>query len=342
METVRKTDGPELPEDEIKGLWDRIVKINKGRPRRRFSLVAAAASVAAAIALLLLLDIGGRGDKGVDYQAMMESARILRERSDNIQLVLSAQERYLLEGKESEIEYDNANVRINSGTIAPLNSDGVRELPYNTLVVPAGKRARLALADGTKLWVNSESTVIYPTRFDGGNREIFVEGEAYLDVFRQELLPFVVKTGRVDVRVLGTRFNVLSHGDESFTEVVLVSGRVEVTAGGGDSAILAPDDLYRYDAATGESSVTKTDVTDHVAWKDGYYPFNSQPMDMILRKIARYYGMEIIWDDNVSALTCSGKLDLKDDPAEVFSLLAEAAPIVIHQKNGKYLVKVKP
>ena len=336
-----RVDGPELREEEKTELWSRIERVNnRGRLRRRSSLIAAVSSAAAVVALLLLLNLSR--DKGADYTAMMESALQHQDTSGNVQLILSDNKSFNVEGKESKIEYEaTGGIRINSVKIA--SAEGASRKPvYGTLIVPKGKRSSLTLADGTKIWVNSDSKVIYPTKFEGTDREIFVEGEVYLDVFHNELMPFTVKTGHLDVRVLGTQFNVLSLAGESYSEVVLIDGQVEVKAGDNPYEILVPGELYRYDTSTETGSVSKVEVADHVAWKDGYYPFGSQPLDVVLGKIARYYGLQIEWDENVSRLTCSGKLDLREGPAEVLSFLEEAAPITIREKDGTYFVKVKP
>jgi len=341
----RNSHLPDLPPEEERELWENITLVNKRVRQRKRTLFTAISAAAAVVALLFVLNIRSGQEpvgKQTDYLSLIESAQLLTEDSGDIQLVMSDKKKYNLEGKELEIEYEEeGDIRINSEKITLENVEN--QVPvFNTLIVPAGKRSNLILADGTKVWVNSGSKVVYPARFEGGTREIFIEGEAYLDVSRNEELPFIVKTRQLDIKVLGTQFNVLSLADELTMEVVLVSGQVEVKTKDSADKILAPHELFKYDISTGETSITTVDITDHIAWKDGYYPFTSQPMDVLLKKIARYYGIQISWDKKVSALSCSGKLDLRNDPAEVFSLLKEAAPITIEERNGEYLVKVKP
>ncbi|MDR0431261.1 MAG: FecR domain-containing protein [Tannerellaceae bacterium] len=346
LQTIRrKAHQPHLSPSEKKELWERIHRVNKTYTYRRMVYFTLAVSVAAAIALLFILRFTPKEEETVDYLVLIESAQQLQDHSGNIQLVLSNKQQFHLEGKESAIEYEEeGSIRVNSEKIA-LKEGAEQMLVHNTLIVPVGKRTFLTLSDGTKMWVNSDSRIIYPNRFTGNTREIFIEGEAFLDVARNNKTPFIVKTHELTIKVLGTRFNIISFPDEPTTEVVLVNGQVEVKAKESSEATsktLFPDDLYRYNNATGEIRVTKTDVTDYIAWRDGYYLYKSQPLDIVLKKIARYYGIQIKWDAKVSGLLCSGKLDLLDDPAEMFTLLRKAAPIIVEERNGEYLVKVKP
>lgn len=337
-------DKPEFTDSEKEELWIRIDRFNRGFRRRKVSFFAAIASVAAAVALLFVLNPSWYSEervKEIDYYALMESARQAGDTREDVGLILAGKTIYRLEGDSSEVEFGKGEgVRVNSVQVVQVDDEKTRRSAYNALFVPAGKRSTLTLSDGTKISVNSGSTVIFPTRFGDAKREIFVEGEAYFDVFRNDCLPFVVKTGKVDINVLGTQFNVMSLADDPTLEVVLVSGRVEVAGRNSCPAVLAPEEMYRYDVSTGEGSVSRVDVADHVAWIDGYYPFKSQSLDVVLTKIARYYGLDMEWSEKVSELTLSGKLDLRDDPAEVLSLLARAAPITVIERDGKYIIFV--
>lgn len=184
--------------------------------------------------------------------------------------------------------------------------------------------------------------MIYPTKFADNKREIFVEGEIYLDVVHDDDKPFIVKTKTMEVRDLGTQFNVTAYENGTSTDVVLVEGEVEVNIKGRKKSTLVPSQLLRYDYSNDKTYIQRVNTEDYVAWKDGYYSFKHQKMDVVLEKLCKYYGIKINWDDKVSQLTCSGKLDLKDDLDRVFQVLEQAAPIEIKQTNEYINIIVKP
>ena len=111
------------------------------------------------------------------------------------------------------------------------------------MIIPKGKRTRLTLADGTHLWANSGTRVVYPSHFEKNHREIYVEGEVYLDVFRNEDAPFIVRTKDFQIQVLGTSFNVSAYPSEGVSSVVLVEGSVNVKNQQKEQVKLAPGQL---------------------------------------------------------------------------------------------------
>lgn len=183
--------------------------------------------------------------------------------------------------------------------------------------------------------------MIYPAKFTDHSREIFVEGEVFLDIVHDEKKPFIVKTRRMEVTDLGTQFNVSAYDNESNCLVVLVKGKVEVQTKRKRKSTLSPNQLFLYDNASDKNTILNVNTQDYVAWKDGYYQFSQQKLDVVLEKLCKYYGVKIQWDDKVGELTCSGKLDLKEEMDKVFHVLQEAAPIEVEQTDGYINIIVK-
>lgn len=146
----------------------------------------------------------------------------------------------------------------------------------------------------------------------------------------------------MEIRDLGTQFNVSAYENEPNSNVVLVEGKVEVQVKGRKKNTLNPNQLFTYDNSNDKIYTSTVNTQDYVAWKDGYYQFKHQKMNIVLEKLCKYYGVKIQWDDKVSELTCSGKLDLKDDLDKVFKALRNAAPIEIVQTNESINIIVKP
>ncbi len=334
------------PEDE-NILWDRISKANSKheRARRTVRLGAISSTVAASVAAIV---IGWYSlnwpetDTEPDYAAIMCSTSQEDLTSSDIQLVISAERKISLDGKYAEMDYRRDGDIIVNGEKLEITEKETEDPCLNRLIVPYGKRSQLTLADGTKMWVNSGTTVIYPALFAPGKREIFVEGEVFLEVARNENVPFFVKTREMSVEVLGTSFNVSTLDRDSVSEVVLVNGKVEVTICRGEKSRLAPGQLFSYDASTSRSDVREVDVSNYIAWKDGYYQFRGQSLDVVLQRVEKFYALDMEWDEGMMEITCSGKLDFTDDPAVVLKALTKAAPVGFEKKGEKIRVYVKP
>ena len=345
LQTIRdESYEPVLEEKEETILWERINYINKRRSGKKILLLSAIASAVAVIAALLILNKTHEVNlqETPDYISLIESAEQVQDDSGNIQLVLSDKKKLYLHGKESEIEYEEeGEIRINSEKVQ-ISEEEKLEQAHNTLIVPVGKRSHLILADGTQIWVNSDSKVVYPVQFGSTKREIYVEGEIYLDVNHNPDLPFVLKTKDSEITVLGTQFNVTAYKNETQTDIVLVEGKIEVNLPDQEKSILLPNQLISYNTETQESTLRNVeDMADFTAWKDGYYQFRQQTMDTVLKKVAKYYGLQLEWNEQMKTLTCSGKLDLKNDPAEVLRVLTKAAPIEVEQIGDKYAIIIK-
>ncbi|MDR3142312.1 MAG: FecR domain-containing protein [Tannerellaceae bacterium] len=326
-------------------LWNRIEKANqKYTKTKRVRIYILSSGIAASIAVLAIAAWNFQRwpqEKETDYLSIINTEPQENLPSSNIQLLLSENQRLSLDGKEVEIDYQqDGDIIVNDEKLDVKEEE--EKTKFNQLIVPAGKRSFLTLADGTKMWVNSNTRVIYPVQFAKGKREIFVEGETFLDVNRNEKIPFIVKTRKIDVTVLGTQFNVSTADNGSISEVVLVSGKVEVKTSLNKKSILYPSQLFSYNALTDKSNIKEVDISGYVAWKDGYYQFHRQSLDVVLKRISKFYGAQIEWDENVKKLTCSGKLDLKDDLASVLELLTKAAPIKIKKQNEIIHIYVKP
>ncbi|MDR2680508.1 MAG: FecR domain-containing protein [Tannerella sp.] len=335
-----------ISQEHIEALREKIDRKNRRYDRRYVRYFGISTGVAAAVCLLLAagwyVRFAQQRDK-TDYRALMTS---FEQRADGdtgqVQLVLSDDRKITIDGKDTQVDYNEAGrISLNDGRIIEEETES-EETAYNRLTVPPGKRSTITFNDGTRVWINSGSRIIYPVTFEKRRREIFVEGEIYLDVAEDEKRPFIVKTAGMDVKVLGTTFNVKAYEDETGMEVVLVSGKIEVETNGSRN-VLAPNQMFSYDSRTSRSAVMSVDVADHIAWKDGYYPFRQQQLSEVLGKLAGYYGITFLWNEKIDSLTCSGKFDLKEDLAEVLRILEKTAPVIV-MKTGEntYKIEVKP
>lgn len=172
------------------------------------------------------------------------------------------------------------------------------QVVYNEVFASYGTRSAISLADGSKVWLNSGSSLKYPDRFTGRKREVYLRGEAYFEVKSDASSPFLVHTTPVTVKATGTKFNVLASVDEPHAEITLVSGKVTVNRNRDGRirevlALLKPDEHLVYDTLAGDFRLTRGDTYRFIAWKDGKLIFRNEPMADVMDKISRFYNVEI-------------------------------------------------
>lgn len=178
----------------------------------------------------------------------------------------------------------------------------------NMIRTPRGGQYQISLPDGTRVWLNAESSLKFPTSFAGSERRVELSGEAYFEVARNEAMPFLVNSGRQTVRVLGTRFNINAYHNERVIKTTLLEGSVEVTGTrSGKRHILTPGQLATT-GGTGEITVEEGYPEQAIAWKNGKFMFNRESIESIMRKIARWYDTEIIYQTDMKNIHFTGSV----------------------------------
>ncbi|MEO2052128.1 MAG: FecR domain-containing protein [Allomuricauda sp.] len=172
-----------------------------------------------------------------------------------------------------------------------------KPLVYNTLNVPYGKKFEIVLSDGTQVYLNSGSSLTYPTAFyASGPRDVELTGEAYFTVESDSLRPFRVKTRELDTKVLGTQFNLSSYLDDETVQVVLVEGSLSVKRSNGSEAshlLLKPNQMASYSNDHKALQLTDVDVSRYIAWKEGILYFKNEDFVHITKKLERHYNVTI-------------------------------------------------
>lgn len=190
-------------------------------------------------------------------------------------------------------------MKLGNGQIAYKGSS--EDIEYNTLYNPRGSKVvALTLADGSKVWLNTESSLRYPTAFTGRERNVEVTGEAYFEVAHNPDMPFIVKKDGNTVRVLGTHFNINAYDDEQSMKVTLLEGSVSVHASGNpNSKVINPGDQARM-GKTGDIDLVHSVNTDEVmAWKNNLFSFNGVGIEGIMRQVSRWYDVDVVFEKEV-------------------------------------------
>lgn len=189
----------------------------------------------------------------------------------------------------------------------------------NTLSTVKGQQYQVVLPDGSEVWLNAASTITYPANFANlKNRVVQLTGEAYFEVAKDKNHPFIVKTSRQQVEVLGTHFNVNSYDDEKATRTTLLEGSVKVWNDKGQEVLLPGQQSA---VAQGAPLVSKANVNETVAWKNGDFIFDNEEFGSILRQLSRWYNVEIVDEDRHEGLRLSGTISRSRNISTVLKAL---------------------
>jgi len=229
---------------------------------------------------------------------------------------------------------------------------------------PRGGTYQVVLPDGTKVWLNADSKISFPSQFDKAERRISLEGEAYFQVAKMMIkdkgsgskdqrMPFIVESKDQEVEVLGTHFNINSYTDEGSTKTTLLEGSVRVSAGGGNLPGRGPSSIAG--AATilkpGQQAVlmVNTDIrvqkvnpTDVLDWKEGYFMFNTESLESIMRKLSRWYNVEVRFEDqSLKKETFFGTIGKYEHISKVLSMLEKTDVALFTVSGNKITVHKK-
>lgn len=293
-----------------------------------FKISAIAAMIALVVGIGFLIQQSGQNNPK-EIALVFEKMNQEMEEQAEVMLVLSDKQKIELKGNEKVAYSSQGEVSVDSKKMIAKQT-----MAYNQIIVPKGKRSQIVLSDNSKVWINSNSKVVYPRQFEGENREIFVEGEIYLEVTPDKKHPFIVNTSGFEVRVLGTAFNVSAYRGVDHSSVVLVHGAVEVKDSRKQVLTIKPNECALIRSAEIVDKHT-VDVREYISWVEGLFIFDGETLSRVLRKVSDYYGMDIICDPSVSSEQVYGKLDLKEHLQDVLKSLEEILPIKITEEGLK-------
>ena len=209
---------------------------------------------------------------------------------------------------------------------------------FNTLYVPKGTRFdNLVLEDGTRVWLNAGSSLRYPAEFAAqGPRHVILEGEACFDVAADAARPFIVETAEQTLRVLGTQFNIYAYPDEPVTYTTLASGSVELSSKTGDATVrLSPGQQARLTACSGDYSVGEANAGEALAWRDGVFVFDGNSLELVFRKLSRWYDFEYSFDsDKTAGMLLMGQVPVYDDMERGLKLIESSGLVEIVRRGN--------
>jgi ferric-dicitrate binding protein FerR (iron transport regulator) len=232
----------------------------------------------------------------------------------------------------------NTNVVNRGGQIVYHPENGKpEETVYNTLTTARGESYSLVLADGSKLWLNASSSVRFPANFAGDERKIEITGEVYFEVAKDKARPFRVKTNDMLVEVLGTHFDINAYKDEATVNTTLLEGSVKIITGKA-GVQLAPGQQSQLQPGGALQLVKDVNVDGVVAWKNGYFQFESADLPSILRQFSRWYDVDIVYEGKVKQRKFFGIVSRRSSLLNVLKML-HANDVVFHIEGRKLVVQ---
>jgi transmembrane sensor len=237
-------------------------------------------------------------------------------------------------------------VKLADGRIAYQTKDGkqVNELQYNTLTNPVGSRViDMLLADGTHVWLNSGSSLTYPVAFTGKERRVQISGEAYFEVAHNASKPFYVAKNDLEVRVLGTHFNVNAYDDEKDIKVTLLEGSVKVATKRKTIAVTLKPGQQAVNRANTDnvSVVSNANTAQAIAWKDDKFQFQQTNIQEIMRQAARWYNVTIEYRGNMAAINFDGTLSRQASIGELLKRFEATGLVGFEIEGNKVIVIAK-
>lgn len=278
-------------------LWREIEKIEKVKRtnKRKLSISIAASVAMLAVTAFVFLNISKDKPKSTVVPQQAETYSTPGKKA-----ILK-----LGDGKTITLGANNSTSTVENGSSIDISGESVHysakdhtattAVAMHEIEIPTGGEFTLILSDGTKIWLNSESSLRYPATFPGDKRVVELTGEAYFEVAHREAQPFEVVTANQTITVLGTSFNVSHYPEDQEIVSTLVAGKVRVRTEDGTKTTLSPGEQAVYRKRSHTITRHQVDVEKYIAWKNGLFYFENEPLERIMVTLSRWYDIEVVY-----------------------------------------------
>lgn len=323
-------------------VWTNIRR--EAQQRRRRGVFRIAIRTVAAAAVVAALVVGGEMTYK-RYSQPQGIVSVIQPGRTMAILELSSGEQIQLTDKAatSITEADQTEISIDSATLTFRQTAQTASAKpiFNTITVPKGCEYQIELSDGTKVWINAESQLIIPTQFAADARRVELRGEAYFEVKSNPKHPFIVKTEKLDVEVLGTSFNVMSYADEPTIETTLITGSVRIHQADRE-VLLQPGMQAQFDREDQTMTLRDVYAESYAAWSKNMFVFFNEPIASICRKLSRWYGVEIdASSKRLRGIYYSGMIRRTETLNSIAELLSTTDELIFSEVDGRMIVDRK-
>ncbi len=330
------------PETATNQAWEALN--HKSLSRRRFKSVWIISLSAAAAAIFLIATFLLPTNKTGVIPLAKNKGELIRPGSNQATLILNdGSVHNLTTSKNLVLNDGGAQIKSEGAKLEYTEKESAQgKTVYNTLSIPRGGEFFLQLADGTKVWLNSETVLRYPVQFDGNERRVELTGEAFFEVARNEKKPFLVESGEQIIKVLGTEFNISSYKEEQFIYTTLLKGSVEVFFRNKPEIkqTLKPNEQSKINNADRTISKTEVDPYQFIAWKEGRFVFNDQNLGEIMNTLSKWYNVEVVFDrEPLKNIRFTGNLQRYSDFGDVLKKISKTNEMKFIIENKKITIK---
>ena len=255
----------------------------------------------------------------------------------NGQQVDLTQQQELSHPIDTTITLNNQN---NTLTIELSGTKHAKQTDYQTIFIPVGGEYKLVLADGTKVWLNSDTRLRFPSTFTGNTREVYLEGEAYFEVAPNKAHSFIVKTTPMEIEVLGTKFNVKAYPADSDIYTTLAEGSVKTrTQTIGEACVLIPNQQNQYSKTTGQMTTKKVDAQTFIGWTKGVFIFENETLEEIMKQLGRWYGTQTIYQNQaLKEYRFTGYVNRFDNISTILKMIEKSYNIKFNIQGNSIIV----
>lgn len=274
--------------------WDRLLKRISPRKRTFGFLPHAAAAILIASLGILLWRFTQQIQTAPNIPEIKE--QVIPGKKQGILTLSTGQQIALSDHLPTMTEKNGTTIQNTGQQLVYTPADTAAPLVYNTITIPRSGEYKLTLSDGSTVWINSESEITYPVNFKGDKREIRLKGEAFFEVQKDNAHPFIVQTDQFSIRVMGTRFNVRSYPHE-IPLTTLTQGHIRLEKDK-EIAHLVPGQQAAL--IEGKIHVKEVNIEEAVAWRNEAFCFKQRPLESLLNEIARWYDIDIVYQDHAA------------------------------------------
>jgi len=340
-----ETKNTELVKDEM---WSRIVgerpQLTKQPTKKGIGLWAGAAAAVLFIGLLVTYQLDKlHSTSNSDKEIVATTPEILPGTNKAILTTGDGKQIVLTDEADGVIKQGNGFIvrKQEDGLVSFEVTDGHEgmDLVNNSIKTPKGGIYQVVLPDGSKAWLNSASSISFPSKFAATERNVSIEGEVYFEIKRDASRPFRVNASRQQIEVLGTKFNVNAYEDEPYVRTSLIEGSVKVK-GAKQEHVLKPG-FELSTTRNGRDKVGQADIEAIMAWKDGVFQFDRVDLEVLLRQLARWYDVDVVYQGSYEKDEFVGKIKRNEDIQKVLNILKygnvditlEGRKLMVGQKN---------
>ncbi|MNK00160.1 fec operon regulator FecR [compost metagenome] len=262
----------------------------------------------------------------------------IRPVQENVQLTFEDGEVVILNKQGQATRAIEGVQEVKNGEL--VYNDNADHIVQNILSTPRGQLFKIVLPDGTKVWMNANSSLSYPSKFAGAERLVELHGEAYFEVTKNPKQPFIVKTTEQQIKVLGTHFNINAYDNDRTVQTTLVEGKVEVQHQQ-QKMVLIPNQQAISKGST--LSKKNVDATEYITWRDGYFTFHNATPNEIMQQLARWYDLNVRLDNSEINERFSGKINKQMNLQEILTVLQTAGLNfdIVQNKNQQKTILLK-